>query len=221
MYLFWTIMTAVAFTLGGVCMKASAGMTHVGPSVLVYLCFAAGATFQALALRKAELGVAYMFSLGLEAVLVFALGQLLFAESISTWKVLGVASIVFGMVMMHHDSTSTEKAPQAIDPEPMSAASAPDAVQSSKQSQFVQAAAKHEFSFGRYPIAADANCPFRTIESWVDRHEQIRLFNAPPTGPPLRSRLVPDSQVEQPPTRARGSTSSGFFLCRNRFFATS
>jgi multidrug transporter EmrE-like cation transporter len=76
-------------------------MTRLKPTILLYLCFAAGATFQALAMRDAELGVAYMFSLGLEIVLLFVLGQLFFAESASRWKVLGVASILVGMVLMH------------------------------------------------------------------------------------------------------------------------
>jgi small multidrug resistance pump len=92
-------------------MKASEGMTRLWPTLAMYLIFAAGATFQTLALREAELGFAYMFSLGLEAVLVFAFGQLFFAESVSWSKVLGVASIVVGMVLMHRgDSDSSEQA---------------------------------------------------------------------------------------------------------------
>ena len=101
MYLFWTIVAALTFTLGGALTKASAGITRPGPTVLLYLCFAAGATFQALALREADLGVGYMFSLGLEVVLVFGFGYLFFAEAVSMWKVLGVASIVAGIILMH------------------------------------------------------------------------------------------------------------------------
>ena len=101
MFLFWTFAAALAFAVGGAFMKASDGMARLWPTVAMYLLFAAGATFQTLALREAELGFAYMFSLGLEAVLVFAFGQLFFVESISWSKVLGVASIVAGMVLMH------------------------------------------------------------------------------------------------------------------------
>jgi len=101
MFLFWTFAAALAFTVGSACMKASEGMTRTGPTVAMYLIFAAGATFQALALREAELGMAYMFSLGLEAVLVFVFGQLFFAESASLSKVLGVAAIVVGMVLVN------------------------------------------------------------------------------------------------------------------------
>ncbi len=78
MFLFWTISAALAFAVGGAFMKASDGMHRFWPTLAMYGLFAAGATFQALALREAELGFAYMFSLGLEAVLVFAFGQLVF-----------------------------------------------------------------------------------------------------------------------------------------------
>jgi multidrug transporter EmrE-like cation transporter len=101
MYLLWVTAAAFAFTLGGVCMKSSAGMTRPVPTVLLYLLFAAGATFQALALRRADLGAAYLFVLGLEAVLAFALGALFFAEAVSPWKLLGVAAIVAGVVLLH------------------------------------------------------------------------------------------------------------------------
>ncbi len=114
MYLFWTIAAAVTFTLGGALMKASEGMTRSGLTFAMYFCFAAGATFQALALRQAELGVAYMFSLGLEALLVFAFGLMFFAESASWPKVLGVGSIVIGMILMHRGGSAASK--QAREP---------------------------------------------------------------------------------------------------------
>ncbi len=101
MYLLWATAAACTFTLGGVCMKSSVGMTRPVPTVLLYLLFTAGATFQALALRRSDLGVAYLFVLGLEAVLAFVLGALLFAEAISVWKLLGLAAIVAGIVLLH------------------------------------------------------------------------------------------------------------------------
>jgi multidrug transporter EmrE-like cation transporter len=64
MFLFWTFAAALAFAVGSAFMKASDGMIRSWPALAMYLTFAAGATFQALALREAELGVAYMFSLG-------------------------------------------------------------------------------------------------------------------------------------------------------------
>ena len=109
MYLVWTIAAAGAFALGGVFMKSSDGMTRFGSTSAMYLSFAVGATFQALALRRAELSVAYMFCLGVEALLVFGLGQVFFAEKASSLKVVGVASILIGMILMHRgESPSNE-----------------------------------------------------------------------------------------------------------------
>jgi multidrug transporter EmrE-like cation transporter len=109
MYLLLTIGAAVAFALGSLCMKSSAGMTRPGPTVLLYLLFAAGATLQTLALRKSDLGVAYLFVLGLEAVLAFGLGWWFFAEDCSWWKVLGVAAIVAGIALLHADEGQTTR----------------------------------------------------------------------------------------------------------------
>jgi multidrug transporter EmrE-like cation transporter len=104
MNLLFTLGAALSYALGGICMKSSAGMTRLGPTLLLYLLFAAGATLQTLAMRKSEMGVAYLFVLGLEAVLAFGLGLWFFAEGCSWWKVLGVAAIVAGIVLLHLDA---------------------------------------------------------------------------------------------------------------------
>ena len=101
MYVVWVLAAAAAFTAGGVAMKASAGMTRLAPTLLFFLCFAAGAAFQALALRHAELGVAYVVVLGLEAVFAVALGALVFSERLSALKCCGVTAVVIGIVLLH------------------------------------------------------------------------------------------------------------------------
>jgi multidrug transporter EmrE-like cation transporter len=106
MYVVWVLAAAVFFTAGGVAMKASAGMTRPTPTLLFFLCFAIGAAFQALALRYAELGVAYVVVLGLEAVLAVALGVLIFSEQMSAVKCGGVLAVVLGIVLLHLGETS-------------------------------------------------------------------------------------------------------------------
>jgi multidrug transporter EmrE-like cation transporter len=101
MYIVWVLAAAVFFTAGGVAMKASAGMTRPTPTLLFFLLFLVGALFQALALRHAELGVAYVVVLGLEAVLAVALGILLFSERVSPLKCVGVLTVVFGIALLH------------------------------------------------------------------------------------------------------------------------
>jgi multidrug transporter EmrE-like cation transporter len=101
MYVVWVLAAASFFTAGGVAMKASAGMTRLTPTLLFFLLFAVGALFQALALRHAELGVAYVVVLGLEAVLAVALGIVLFSEQVSPLKCLGVLAVVLGITLLH------------------------------------------------------------------------------------------------------------------------
>jgi len=101
MYIVWVLAAAILFTAGGVSMKASAGMTRLTPTLLFFLFFAAGAAFQALALRHAELGVAYIVVLGLEAVLAVGFGIVLFSEQLSVFKCLGVAAVVLGITLLH------------------------------------------------------------------------------------------------------------------------
>ena len=51
-------------------------------------------------MKHAEMGVAYVFILGLEAVLAFAIGALFFHESVSLAKLFGVALIVAGFALL-------------------------------------------------------------------------------------------------------------------------
>jgi multidrug transporter EmrE-like cation transporter len=107
MYLLLTLGAAVSFALGGVCMKSSAGMTRLGPTLLFYLLFAAGATLQSLAMRKTELGVTYLSVLGMESAVAFGCGWWFFAEGCSWWKVAGVVTILTGILLLHLDAGSS------------------------------------------------------------------------------------------------------------------
>ncbi len=94
---------ALAFAIGGIFMKLSVGLSRLGPSVWLFLCFAAGAICQTLALRRSDLGVAYLFVLGLEAVLTFVFGVWFFREACSLTKIAGVAAVVIGILLLHAD----------------------------------------------------------------------------------------------------------------------
>jgi multidrug transporter EmrE-like cation transporter len=101
MYPSMAIGAALAYTVGGVCMNLSQGMTRIGPTLLVYLLFAGGATLQILAMRRSSLGVAYLLVLGLESLLAFSFGVLFFRESLSVAKLTGLAAITAGIVLLH------------------------------------------------------------------------------------------------------------------------
>ncbi|HLK60389.1 MAG TPA: SMR family transporter [Chthonomonadaceae bacterium] len=94
---------ALSYVIGGVFMKLSTGLSRPGPSLMVFLCFCTGAGLQAFAMRKAEMGVAYILVLGLEAVLAFTVGAVFFREDRSLWKLLGVGLVVVGILLLHHE----------------------------------------------------------------------------------------------------------------------
>jgi multidrug transporter EmrE-like cation transporter len=94
-------LAALAFTAGGVCMKYSEGLTRVGPSALLGTLFLIGAALQALAMRRADLSVAYVFVLGLESVLAFGFGVFLFGEAATASRIGGVVLITLGIWLLH------------------------------------------------------------------------------------------------------------------------
>jgi multidrug transporter EmrE-like cation transporter len=92
---------AFLFAVGGVFMKMSNGLERLVPGAIAMALFLAGAVVQTLALKQTELGVGYVFVLGLEAVLAFAFGALFFEENVSLPKLLGVALIIGGFALLN------------------------------------------------------------------------------------------------------------------------
>ena len=81
-------------------MKLSAGLTQLTPSVLVFVLFCAGAACQALAMKRADLGVAYVLVLGLEAIAAFGISVFLLHENAGTGRIIAVTLIVCGIVLL-------------------------------------------------------------------------------------------------------------------------
>jgi multidrug transporter EmrE-like cation transporter len=94
-------LAALSFTCGGVFMKQSEGLTRLGPSVALGALFLLGAGLQALAMRREEMAVAYIFVLGLESVLAFVFGAYFFGETVSVTRVVAVGLITGGIVLLH------------------------------------------------------------------------------------------------------------------------
>jgi multidrug transporter EmrE-like cation transporter len=91
---------SVCFAARGVFMKLSAGVSRAGPTAAFLALFLAGALLQGLAMRRADLGVAYILVLGLEAVPAFGFSVLLFRESASPARVAAVALILAGILLL-------------------------------------------------------------------------------------------------------------------------
>lgn len=81
-------------------MKYSAGLAKLWASLGVFACFCLGAACQAIAMRRAEMSVVYVFVLGLEAVAAFLLGVWILNERVTLAKVLALVLIVGGIVLL-------------------------------------------------------------------------------------------------------------------------
>jgi multidrug transporter EmrE-like cation transporter len=94
------LLAALAYALGGACMKLSEGFRRPLPTVGLYALFLLGATLQTVQLRRADLGVSYVLVLGLEAVVAFGIALLLFGETVAPVRAVGVALILAGTFLL-------------------------------------------------------------------------------------------------------------------------
>jgi multidrug transporter EmrE-like cation transporter len=94
------VLAALSFSVGGYCMKLSAGLTRPLPSVLLFALFGLGAALQTLAMRDEPMSVTYIVVLGLEAVTAYALGAIFLNEQSSITKMSGVALVVAGIILL-------------------------------------------------------------------------------------------------------------------------
>jgi multidrug transporter EmrE-like cation transporter len=92
--------SAAAFSAGGLCMKLSAGLTRPVPTAALFLLFGAGAALQAIAMRRAELGSAYVFVLGAEAVLTVLLSVFVLGESCPPARIAAIVLVVVGIAWL-------------------------------------------------------------------------------------------------------------------------
>jgi multidrug transporter EmrE-like cation transporter len=68
--------------------------------MIVFALFAAGAALQTLAMKREDLAVTYLVVVGIESVLAFLFGVLLFSESCTPARVAGVLLIAGGIISL-------------------------------------------------------------------------------------------------------------------------
>ena len=94
------ILAALFFTVGGVFMKLSEGLTKFWPTLFVFALFVIGAALQTLAMKREDLAVTYLLVVGLESILAFLFGVLLFSESCTPVRIAGVLLITGGIISL-------------------------------------------------------------------------------------------------------------------------
>ena len=94
------VLASIAFAVGGLFMKLSAGLTRSGPTAAFLLLFIGGAVLQALGMRRLDFSVSYIFVLGLEAVVTVLLSVLYLQESCPPSRVAAILVIVGGIAWL-------------------------------------------------------------------------------------------------------------------------
>ena len=105
---------ALMFTVGGIFMKPSEGLTRPWPTVAVLGLFTVGALLLTLSVTaRGELGAAYLFVLGLETVLAFSFGMFIFGERASAGRILGLVLLLAGMILIERGASGAGAAEPA------------------------------------------------------------------------------------------------------------
>lgn len=99
------IAAALSFTVGGVFMQLSEGLSRFIPSLIVYVTFLLGASLQTLATRYSGMGYTYILVLGLEAVLAVLFSAFLLKEGYSMAKLAGVFLVTVGVVFLRSSNS--------------------------------------------------------------------------------------------------------------------
>ena len=94
------VLAALLFTVGGIFMKLSEGLTKFWPTMIVFALFVAGAALQTLAMKREELAVTYLVVVGLESILAFLFGVLVFSESCTPVRIASVLLIAGGIISL-------------------------------------------------------------------------------------------------------------------------
>jgi small multidrug resistance pump/quaternary ammonium compound-resistance protein SugE len=96
------LLASVLYAVGGLCMKSSQGLTRPVPTAALFALFILGASLQTLGMRRADLGVAYIVVLGLEAVAALALSVFVLGENCSFTRLGAVAMVIGGIAWLRH-----------------------------------------------------------------------------------------------------------------------
>ncbi|WP_308914864.1 multidrug efflux SMR transporter [Jannaschia sp. LMIT008] len=92
---------AIAFeVIGTSALKASEGLTRLGPTAVAIVAYGGALGLLALVLQSIPVGVAYAIWSGLGIVLIAVIGWMAFGQRLDTPAVIGIVLIVAGIVVM-------------------------------------------------------------------------------------------------------------------------
>jgi multidrug transporter EmrE-like cation transporter len=94
------VLASAAYSVGGLFMKLSAGLSRPWPTAAFLGLFVAGALLQAVGMRQADLGVSYIFVLGVEALATVLLSVFYLQESYPPSRIAAIALVVVGIAWL-------------------------------------------------------------------------------------------------------------------------
>jgi len=100
MALIQLVLASAAYAVGGLFMKQSAGLSRPRATIAFLGLFAGGATLQAAGMKSADLGVSYIFVLGVEALMTVLLSMFYLHESYTPSRIAAITLVVVGIAWL-------------------------------------------------------------------------------------------------------------------------
>jgi len=98
----WVFLAIAIFfeVLGTTCMKMSAMLTRLWPSLGMFLFYAIAFVFLSLALKKIPVSIAYAIWSGIGVVLITLIDLHFFKTPLSATKIIGIGIVLMGTVVL-------------------------------------------------------------------------------------------------------------------------
>jgi multidrug transporter EmrE-like cation transporter len=94
------LVASFAYATGGLFMKYSEGLTKPLPTCTFLLLFIAGALLQGRAMNTADLGMAYILVLGLEAGITVIFSAIVLGEHFSIARIVALTMVIAGSALL-------------------------------------------------------------------------------------------------------------------------
>jgi quaternary ammonium compound-resistance protein SugE len=94
------ILASVVYAVGGLYMKLSHGLTRPWPTIAFSVLFLTGAMLQALGMRGSDMGISYVFVLGVEALVATGLSAAYLHEGFPPARIAAVLLVVIGIAWL-------------------------------------------------------------------------------------------------------------------------
>lgn len=98
---FLLLLAIAAEVVGTSCLKLSAGMTRLGPSLTVVLAYSLAMMLMAKAVQVIPLGLSYALWSGIGIIAIVLVGVLAYRQIPTTAQLLGIALITLGVVVVN------------------------------------------------------------------------------------------------------------------------